>query len=272
MKPRPISSHLARLIWLCMTPLLLLGIWLAVANLRAQEQAQLDEGQHLLKNFVTSIDQHLQSRINALNMLAVSPLAADSRRWRDLYDEAQGLTKNFGGNVVFADTARQMLFSTNAPFGARLPMLPQVKGNAAAPVALATGQPAVGDTFLGPITKETMVAVAVPVLREGKVKQLMLSTFEARDFQQRVAQTVLPAGWSLSLVDGRGEVIARQAPPGFDVNRDEATSHRFVVRSQVSPWSAVLEIPHSAHYSALTRSLLVLGAGILAAALIGTLG
>ena len=97
-----------------------------------------------------------------------------------------------------------MLFNTRVPFGAPLPTLPRPKGRAAAPAALETGKPAVGDLFVGPIANQPLVAIAVPGLHEGKIDFLVLAIFDARAFQSRLEKVELPRGWSLALLDGTG--------------------------------------------------------------------
>jgi PAS domain S-box-containing protein len=272
MTPRPLASFLTRLVWLCMAPLLLLAFWLAWDSLQEQESKHRREGANLAHNFAASIDQRLEARINALHMLAVSPLVDDPARWPELYAEAQGYRKSFGVHVIFADHERQMLFNTRQPYGAKLPRLPDSKGKTAAPLALATGQPQVGDIVFGPVAKIPLVSIAVPVLRTGEPSRLLLSIFETAQFQPRLEALALPPGWSIALQDGTGADIARRSPPGFDGARDVDADHRFVAHLEHSSWSVVLEIPRSSHWHEYGRSLVTLAVGIVLATLLGFFG
>jgi hypothetical protein len=166
MMPRPLSAYLTRLIWLCMTPLMLLAAWLAWSDLQESESQHRREGANLARNFATAVDQFLEERRNALHMLAASPLADDRHTWPALYTEAQGFRAGFGSHVIFADTQRQMLFNTRVPYGQSLPLLPLSKGRSAAPLALATGKPQVGDMVMGPVANQPLVAIVVPGLRD----------------------------------------------------------------------------------------------------------
>ncbi len=271
MRQRPLATYLAWLIWLCMAPLQLLALWLAWDSLHIQEEGHLREGENLARNYALGIDQHLQARIDALNLLVVSPLADDPGRWRDLYAEAQGFRASFGSHVIFADQERQMLFNTRLPFGVPLPRLPDAKGKTAAPLALATGKPQVGDIVLGPVAKAPLVAIAVPMRRPGKPTRLMLSIMETADFQTRLDALALPEGWSLAVLDGTGADIARRSPPGFEGARDVDQDFRFTARSALSSWSVVVEIPRDIHWASQSRSLLFLASGILLATLLGGL-
>ena len=81
MKRRPLSSFLARLIWLCMAPMVLLALVLAWDHLRQLDAKQLREAGNVAHNVAMANDRDVQARLKALNMLAVSPLADDPRQW-----------------------------------------------------------------------------------------------------------------------------------------------------------------------------------------------
>ena len=270
----PLKVFLRRLIWLCILPLLLLALWLAYDNLRTGQLERDREAVQLAQNIATAIDQRLEARISGLNMLARSPLLDDPTRWGDLYREAQAYQESFGSHVILADVGEpmRMLFNTRSPFGAPLPPLPRPQGQAAAPTAVATGRPAVGDSFIGPVAKEPLVAIAVPVLREGQPAYVLVTTIETSQFQARLDRFVLPQGWAVSLRDGRGDVIASRAPPGLDAARDLDPAGRFEVRSAVSPWSVVLEIPRGVQSAPMLVTAIALGLGLLGATLAGVFG
>ncbi len=270
----PLKTFLRWLIWWCILPLLLLALWLAYDSLRSGQAERDREAAQLAQNIATAIDQRLEARMSALNMLAVSPLLDDPARWGDLYREALGFRESFGSHVILADVGEpmRMLFNTRSPFGAPLPTLPRPQGHAAAPAAVATGKPAVGDSFVGPVAKEPLVAMAVPALRDGKSAFVLVSTFETSQFQARLDQVAVPDGWAVSLRDGRGDVIARRAPLGFDAAREVDPAGRFQVRSAVSSWSVTVEVPRGVARAPMLVTGTALGLGLLAATLAGVLG
>ena len=268
----PLRAFLTRLIWFCVGPLILLAAYLAIDRVRHVQDDRDLRAADLAKNLAATIDQDLTARIGALHMLAVSPLADSAAHWEALYQEAQGFRQSFSSHVILADLEMQMIFNTRAPFGTALPRLPRPQGHAAAPIALETGKPAVGDTFHGPIAGEPLVAIAVPALRDGKVALLLLTTFETRQFQHYLDQTALPPGWSVALLDGHGDSISRRAPPGLNPAADVDASGRFVARSAVSPWSVVLEIPRDVYRAPLVDAATALVIAILGTTLAGVLG
>jgi len=271
-KTRPLSTFIARLIWISMAPLLVLAMWDGWRSLQGRQAATLVDAEHRARNLAISIDQRTLAHINALNMLAISPLADDPRRWPELYAEAQGYRASFGSHVIFADPERQMLFNTRMPFGSALPRLPESRGSSAAPLALKTGKPQVGDIVIGPVAHVPLVAVVVPVLREGRPAGLMLSLLEATGFQAQVEEFALTENWSIAVQDSTGTDIARRSPPGFERGRDVDVDHRFVVPLQHAPWSVVLEIPRSSHLAKGRDALLVFGALVLLATVFGLAG
>lgn len=270
----PLKMFLARLIWLCVMPLLILGLWLTYDSVRASQDRRDQEARQLTKNFALSIDLHLKARIRALNMLALSPAMDDSSRWHYLYQEATAFRESFGSHVILADAegAMQMLFNTRVPYGTPLPVLPRPKGHAAAPAAVETMKPAVGDTFIGPVANATLVAIAVPVIREKRVVRLLLTTYETNQFQKRLDEFSLPDGWIMSLRDGRGDIIARRGPEDEVMVRGVSDSGRFVIESTVSPWSVILEIPRHVRLEPLLKTGFTVGLGLLVATLASFLG
>ncbi|MEY8879409.1 MAG: PAS domain S-box protein, partial [Leptothrix sp. (in: b-proteobacteria)] len=270
---RPLQHFLSRLIWVCVGPLVLLAAYLAWQQVHQTGEERDRAANILVRQLVDAIDQELKARIGALHMLAISPLVDDVASHPVLYREAQGFLQSFGSHVILADTERHMLFNTRVPYGQALPQLPRPTGHAAAPQALETGRPAVSDSFIGPVAKQLLVAIAVPVLREGRATHVMLTTFEASQFQRQLDQIQLPDGWMLSLRDGRGDVIARRGPPDPVAAAASVSAERqFVIDSAVSPWSVRLEIPPDIYRAPLLAAALTLVLAIIGATLAGVFG
>src|SRR5574343_955662 len=178
-----------------MAPLLLLSAWLAYEQVQEQGARHLREAEDLARNVATTVDGRLRWYINALSSLASSPSVTDSKHWPELYDEALRFQKSFGAHVILADVQRQMLFNTRLPFGSPLPQLPNAQGKSATRTALETGKPQVGDLVRGPVLNRALLAIAIPVLREGMQPLVLLSLLEASALQERLDQYALPKGW-----------------------------------------------------------------------------
>jgi PAS domain S-box-containing protein len=166
-----------------------------------------------------------------------------------------------------------MLLSTRVPYGTPLPNMPQVKGHSSVSTAKATGKPAVGDMYLGPIAKAPMVSIAVPVIRDGRTVLLLLCVIETLKLQQRLEELSIPPGWSMAVLDGKGEVLARRSPQGMEGRPADAEAPgRFVAQSAISPWSVILEVPRANYRAPIFAAATALTTAILAATLISVLG
>lgn len=264
-----LRSFLIRLVWLCVLPLLVLAVYMAVDTIKAARHERDVEATNLARNLVVAIDQNLRARIGALNMLAVSPLIDDPERWSDLYQEAQGFLQSFGSHVILAD-GQHMHFSTRQPYGTALPAMFRPPSHAALPAALETGGAAVSDLFISPVTKEEMISIALPSERRWRETLVVMTVVEARQYQHRLEQVALPVGWAISLIDGAGTAIARRGP-STDVDGDDGT-RRYVMKSDQSAWSVVLEIPGEIYRAPLISGGLALMVGVVVATLTGAIG
>ena len=232
----------------------MLAAYLAYDSVRTIQVETDRQAVNLAKNLATAIDRNLIAYIRALQVIAASSNADERQLWDRFYREAQSVREAFGFHVIFADTSMRMLFNTRVPYGTPLPSLALPKGRAAAPTALATGRPAIGDLFIGPVAKEPLVAVAVPGLRQARTAFLLLGTLNAGAFQNRLEQVALPEGWSIALVDSNGETIAHRASSNGRPSARTDGRGRFVVKSAISPWSAVVEVPGDIYRSPLVEA------------------
>lgn len=268
-----LKFYLIRLIWLCVLPLVTLSAYLAIDRVRTLQAHRDQEAANLARNFATVLDRHIDARIAALQVLAASSDLDDPRRLKRFYQEAQAFRCNFDSHVVLADLSKQMIFSTRVPYGTPLPSLPQVQGHSSATTAAATGKPAVGDVFLGPISNEPLVSIAVPVIRDGRTRHLLLSVIETSKIQQRLDELAVPPGLSITVLDGKGDVIARRSPQEMHGSKglDDAPG-RFPVKALLSPWSVVLQVPRGIYQASNFAAAAALVASVIAATMVGVVG
>jgi PAS domain S-box-containing protein len=271
MSTRPLAVHLNRLIGFSLLPLLLMAVWLAVDRVRTDQVEMEEAAQRRLSNYSARIDGFLEARMLALKLLAASPLADNPGHLADLYAEAQAFSENLGSHLILADASGQMLLNTHVPRGAPLPRSID-DHDQVGKLVLSTGQPAVTNLFIGQLTQKPMLAIAVPGVRAGEVRHLMLTAFPAEQLERQIAQIALQTGWALTLSDGNGKPIARQAPPGFDPERDVDPRWRFAQQLRLAPWTVILEIPRQVQRTPLIEFALLLALGIVLATMAGLLG
>lgn len=248
----PLSKVITRIIWLCMLPLFFFAGGISIHEIVVVHLERVNQAVALAEDFVLSTDNALNTRINALGILAGSPLMDDENRWQELYEEAQVFFRIFGTHVVISDggTPIQLLLNTRVPFGTDLPVVKQPKGRMAGPIAMRTGKPAVSDLFEGPVANKPLVGIAVPVLREGRPKYAVLTTLDKKFFQKELDKGTYPTGWSMVLRDAQRNTIASNAAPPVE---DPIVSR--MAESALSGWTVTVEISSGPYW----RSLLLVG-------------
>jgi PAS domain S-box-containing protein len=268
-----LKSFLTRLVWICVLPLVLLSAYLAVDHVRSLHAQRDLASANLARNFATSLDHLILARISSLQVLAGSPLLDDPARLSEFYREALAFKDSFNNDLLLADLSRRMLLITRMPYGAALPYLPTVQGHSAAEGVIATGRPAVGDTFVGPVSKERMISIGVPVERQGRTAFLLMSVMETRLFQKRLDEIDIPAGYSLAVLDGKGDLVAAR-PRARSGERPSAQemAGRLVIKSTVSPWTVVLTEAGESRHATLLAAAAAMAAAILGATLVSFLG
>lgn len=265
----PLSGYLTRLMVLGMLPLILVAAWLVLGEVRHIQAERRREAERIAQSTASSLDRFLSERIRAMAILAASPLMDRPQERPRLYREAQGFQQIFGTQVILADAQRRMLFNTRAPLGSALPPLPTPRGRSAFAAAISSGEPAVGDQFMGPVAGVPMISIALPVLRPGRPVCGLLTTLESTQFQDRLDRVPLPRGWALTLTDLSGQILARHAPPGFDPGRQVDASARFTARSAVSSWTLAVEVPRQVWREPMLAAIRGLGAAMVTAVAVG---
>jgi len=265
-----LKRYLTGLIWLCIAPLLLLGSWLAVDQVLGVLAHSRADAQAAVRRIAASIDEDLRDQMNGLKLLADSPLADDPQHQSEFYREAQVYQRHYGGHVIKTDArARAMSFNTRLPFGSALPPLPRPAGRAAVDVAADSGKPEVSDAFVGQTSGVPMVALAVPVQRDGATAFFLVSTVEVSWLEQHLVRAELPAGSAVTLRDSTGKAIARHG--GADADGGEA-SPRFGAALTVVPWTVDLEVARATYIKPTLGVAAAVSAGLALMTLAGVLG
>lgn len=274
MKMVSIQSLLSRLVWLSLLPVLLLVAYLVKMQVDTAHIEITEVAGHRARNAALLIDNFLDGQISGLKTLTHSPLLSQPVRLDEFYQVAHGFRDSFGGHVIVADRTMQMLLNTRAPQGAKLPLIPvpRAGGQAAAPTALDTAQPAVGDIVDGPVAHQPLLAVAVPVIRDSEVSLLLLSTMETSQLGALLGRISLPEGWALTLLDGKDEEIARQQKrPLVRPDLGAIDTVLAPVTATGGRWKVRLEVESGIGHAAMNKVITVLVLALFAALLAGLL-
>jgi hypothetical protein len=95
-------------------------------------------------------------------------------------------------NIVLLDASGQQLLNLLVPFGSPLPRprTPELFER-----IMQSREPAISNLFPGSVTGELLLAVGVPVLRDGQVKYLVVAGFSPERLSALLLQQQLPPGW-----------------------------------------------------------------------------
>lgn len=256
-KTSTIFNYLTKAILLCAAPVIILSFMLMANYVRLLLEEQNHEDYLRAQEISSRIDAEILSHIRSLEILAESPLLDSPERRDEFYKEMQAFFTAYGSHVILADLSRQMLLNTRVPFGEPLPKLPapiKLGGRVGLAIAVETAKPVIGDIVFGPVAKEPLLTVIVPVKRESKVVYGLINTFEASRLLKVVSDMALPPRYSVTLIDSSGYELLL-SPSGVN---DAPPGKRFIVNSDLTSWSVSLSTNGQSYFSGLTNIAVIL--------------
>jgi PAS domain S-box-containing protein len=241
----PIQSFLQRLVWACLVPPFVLAVALAGARMHDRYQAELGVAQRLSANLLNNIDSLVQTRLDALQVLASLSSGPAALPLPLQYRQAQAFRTTYGSHVLLARLDRRMVYNTQRPLGSELPDVRALPGRSAWDAAVASGRPAVGDLFVGQVANASVVALAVPVMEGDRVTGLLMSIVSAAELQSVMDRWRLPPGIGLVLQDGAGQAIARRTAASASAEDHPAQGTQFRVDSALTGWRLAVSLDGS---------------------------
>jgi PAS domain S-box-containing protein len=127
-------------------------------------------------------------------------------RMAEFYDEARQFAGTHDGWIVLTDPSGQQLLNTLRPYGSPLP------GTSAPETLQAILQdrkPVVTDLIFGKVAQRHIVAVAMPVVRDGTVRYMLDLSFGPERLSRLLEQQKVPPSWVIGLNDRQNKVVAR---------------------------------------------------------------
>ncbi|WP_437126189.1 bifunctional diguanylate cyclase/phosphodiesterase [Noviherbaspirillum album] len=111
-----------------------------------------------------------------------------------------------GSTISLSDAEGRLKVSTAAEFGTSLPM----NGNPElVRRVFAERSPVISPLFSSSITGQSLMAVGVPVMRNGEAIYALTVTIESRGFNDLLRSQRLPDGWITTIFDDTGVIVAR---------------------------------------------------------------
>src|SRR5260370_5980437 len=131
------------------------------------------------------------------------------------------------------DTNGQQLVSTNRPFGAPLPRAPNTEMHER---MVTTGKPQVSDRVMGAVLHRPIVAVGVPVFRDGKVAFVLVMALGSEILSKLLHQPDLSTDWVVAIFDRKGIIVARNRELDRFVGMPAAPIIREAIAGPVESW------------------------------------
>ena len=198
------------LLLVCLVPASVLTIAVITVAFQRERAAIQITTLGTARSLVQVIEQDLFSAQSALTALATSP----DLRSGDLVgfrQQAVEVLQNQHGNAIgLADASGQQLMNTVTPVGEHLP---RTGVPALLRTILDTGKPAISDFYIGSSTRQSQIAVGVPVNRGDKVAHVLVMGLVPSGLQAALIGQNLPIGWIATVLDSKGTVVARTTAP-----------------------------------------------------------
>jgi PAS domain-containing protein len=207
----PLSRLLASILLVTLVPSAALSFglvwWGYRSDVAALEEATLASARGL----AASMDRYVAQLRTGLDALATSPTLDEQdlpgfRRQADEFVQSTGLVLNI---VLLGADGTPLANTAQRPHGPQTGLAPGRP--AVQPLAeLQAGAPvAVSDLYASPVTGVPAVAVGVARRSAGQVTHAVTAGVGAARLAEVVEAAQLPAGWSGTLVDRQGVVVAR---------------------------------------------------------------
>jgi len=269
-----IRSRLILLVMACIIPASLMVVALLSFDYQQDREHLIQDSMATARAIMSAVDRDMAGMQAALLALATSPhLASDDLS--AFYDQAQEVLKTQKtDNIVILDQKGQQLLNTLRPFGSKLPS----DTNPALLQVFKTGRPVTADLFWGPVRKEFVLVVAVPVYRGDTVIYALAAAVWPERLFGLLTQQRLPADRIATIFDSAGAIVARTGQMDRPVGKKSApeliarmahlaegsaetkTADGVPVlavfsRSAVSNWVVAIEIPAKSLTSELVNAL-----------------
>jgi signal transduction histidine kinase/CheY-like chemotaxis protein len=229
-----LSIHTRLMMLIVATVLPLIGVG-GFAIIRTVDDQNLQVEQAVGKTvdgLLGDIDRQIIAIEAELLVLAVSP-SLQSEDSYAFYQQMHAALPLQGTLILLLDTKGQQLLSTNRPLGAPLP---RVANTEMSERVVATGKPQVSDLAMGAVSHRPMVAVGVPVFRDGKVTSVLVMGLGSEILSKLLRQPDLSPDWVVAIFDRKGIIVARNRELDRFLGKPAAPIIRKAIAGPAESW------------------------------------
>jgi PAS domain S-box-containing protein len=213
-RPRPLWHLLAVLGAAIVVPLLLFGTYAGSRMADAQFEQVRVEMMDEARTLSADVEGEITGELETLEALAASPSLRQGDFAAFQRQAEAPLTLRPSGNIVLFDRSARQIVNTSAPFGTPMPeavIREQVEK------AFATGRTQVTGLFKGPVAKDILFSIIMPVMIDGEFRYALVRSPSQHALGRVVAANQLPPGRTALVLDAAHRIIAESG-------QDTATS------------------------------------------------
>ena len=225
-----------------------------------------------------AIERDIVGTENVLVTLASSPFL-QSGDIAAFYDQAAEVARKLGLQVVLHDRRLNQLLNTSFPWGTALSGGHAAPFDAAGEELLRSEKPVVSDVFFGPLIKQYVVAVSVPVFRGGDLEFVLAAGVPVKRFAEILTSLDIRSDQTVNIIDKNGIFVARSVkheqfagtqaavPVPTDtqsvvtgVNREGVAFHAFNRHSDLLGWNISVGVPDRVLEAPFKRAIAIFAA------------
>ena len=286
-------SPLLALILAASIPILLFGGWVAYRSSTQARDAARQSASEIAARVAERVEAELAMQLEVVGALAAST-ALDRPDLASFYREAQRLaaSRPLWHTIELTDPAGTQIVNLLRPAG---DLLGPTADRDSFEQVVRTRQPAIGGIGpVGPISGMRLVALRVPVIREGELRYVLSVALAPAGISAILRAAGAPWGWIGAIVDARGNIIARTQAESREQGRPAGPAAReavarapaggfyegptlegintetvFRVMPRTGGWSVHLGVPKETLDGPIRRSVYILIVGGLASLALG---
>ncbi len=226
-----IRWHLFQVQLISMVPVGLLAAALLYLHWQAQEHERERAQIETVRLLAAAVDNSLDSTVERLSILARLWASSDIGERAFFGQARQALAANADWSKLLAFTAdgTAVFRSDSAPHAPKLAS----RHRALWRPVFAEARPVISDVFPGPEPGSKRISVGVPVVRDGKVEEVLIANLDPAWYDALLRKQGLPKGGVAALFDRNFKFIARSSQG--DALRGGDPTPAFIADTKVKP-------------------------------------
>lgn len=201
-----IRATLGLLVVVCVLPIALVAALLFISYYEREQIQLTSNAVNRAKGFVQAIDREFVATESALLALSTSHRLATGDLEGFHHRAVEVLPNVRADSILVLDRSGQILLSTRRPYGESLPKVADAK---LLERIFENGNPGVSDLFLGPLTRQYIFTIGVPVKIDESIAYSLNATFTHQQFMELLKAQGFPATWRVGITDGTNRIVAR---------------------------------------------------------------